>query len=253
LATPTQRAKLVAIRPLAPEVREYVLAPLADPIHFLPGQWLSLHLPIGERPPLVRAYSLAEPEAASGELVLALDRVPGGLGSSYLSALELGLELTIAGPYGNFVIPEPVPARLVLVARFTGIVPIRCILRSILPDPTAPPGEGSARRADTVPQVLLVYGANRPDDLIYHQEFVEWDRRLAEFRYFPSAFDGTGGEGIDQRPEAEILAEVLGEAGRERDFLPMVAGIREMVQPVRTFLVDVLGFERRAVRREAYD
>jgi phenol hydroxylase P5 protein len=234
-------------------VREYVLAPPAEPIHFLPGQWISIHLPIGERPPLVRAYSLAEPEAASGRLVLALDRVPGGLGSSYLDSLEPGQELTIAGPYGTFVTPDPLPARLVLVARFTGIVPIRCILRSILPDPTAPPGEGPDRQADTLPQVLLVHGADRPDDLIYHQEFIEWDRRLAGFRYYPSAFDGTGDEGIDHRPEVEILAEVLGEAGRARDFLPMVAGLKAMVQPVRGFFVDVLGFERRAVRREAYD
>ena len=60
-----------------------------------------------ENPPLVRAYSLAAPPAASGELVLCLDRVPGGLGSEYLFGVREGDEIRFQGPQGNFVLPDP--------------------------------------------------------------------------------------------------------------------------------------------------
>lgn len=245
MAEPTLRAKLIATRELAPEVREIVLRPLAGRIHFAPGQWISVHLPIGERPPLVRAYSLAEPETPAGELVLTLDRVSGGLGSSYMSGLEPGDELSIAGPYGHFVVPEPLPARLVLVGRFTGVVPIRCILRSILGNPAS----GGPR--PSIPEIILVYGVGRSASLIFHDEFMDWDRRLAGFRYLPTVLDGSGGPEIGDRPEVEILAEVLDPG--QRDFVPMVAGVKAMVRPVRAFLTEQLGFERRAVRCEIYD
>lgn len=243
MAEPTLRAKLSATRELAPEVREIVLRPLAGRIHFAPGQWISVHLPIGKRPPLVRAYSLAEPESATGELVLTLDRVSGGRGSSFMSGLKPGDELTIAGPYGHFTAPDPLPARLVLVARFTGVVPIRCILRSILGDPRS----GGPR--PSIPEITLVYGAARSASLIFHEEFSDWDRRLPGFRYLPTVFDGSGGP--ESRPEVEILAEALGSG--QRDFVPMVAGVKAMVRPVREFLTEHLGFERRAVRCETYD
>ncbi|HET8580464.1 MAG TPA: FAD-binding oxidoreductase, partial [Nitrospiraceae bacterium] len=84
MAQPTQQAQVVSVRSLSPTVRELVLSPLERKIFFRPGQWVSLQLPVGEHPPLVRAYSMAEPEASSGHLVLALDHVPNGVGSGYL-------------------------------------------------------------------------------------------------------------------------------------------------------------------------
>ena len=81
MAQPTQQAQVVSVRSLSPAVRELVLSPLARKISFRPGQWISRQLPVGERPPLIKAYSMAEPEASSGYLVLAFDHVPKGLGA----------------------------------------------------------------------------------------------------------------------------------------------------------------------------
>src|SRR5438034_7209661 len=132
MGEPTQRTKVTRTRMLSPTVRELILMPLASKISFKPGQWVSLKLPVGERQPLTRAYSMAEPESPSGELVLAFDRVPNGLGSGYLLSVKEGDELLLAGPYGNFTVPRPLTVDLVLVSRFTGIVPIRCIVRDLL-------------------------------------------------------------------------------------------------------------------------
>ena len=78
MAEPTQDAVIVRVRDVTPRVREMVLLPSAQTISFVPGQWISLKLPVGERPPLNRAYTMAEPETPSGELVLAFDRVHQG-------------------------------------------------------------------------------------------------------------------------------------------------------------------------------
>jgi ferredoxin-NADP reductase len=242
MAIPTIEARITEVRRIAPRVCEMSLAPAA-PIHFAPGQWVSVHLPVGPRPPLIRAYSLALPEAPSGELVLCTDLVPGGLGSTYLHTLEAGTVMTLAGPFGNFVLPEPVPAHLFLAARFTGIVPIRCILRHL------------AARDWPIAAAALVYGAREPEELVYNAELAALAESVPGFTYFPltGAADSGDSAALPETPRIrEALAHVRATAGGE-PFLPMISGVKEFVRPLRQLLMDEAGFERRAVRCESYD
>src|SRR5206468_1714292 len=113
---------------------------------------------VGEHQPLNRAYSMAEPETASGHLVLAFDRVSHGLGSEYLFTLKEGDHVVLSGPYGNFVVPDPLTKDLVFVARYTGIVPIRCIIKHLFAAPQTR-------------EMTLIYGGPARAELIYHDEF----------------------------------------------------------------------------------
>ncbi len=236
MGEPTQRAKVTRARMLSPTVRELVLVPLGSKISFKPGQWVSLKLPVGERPPLTRAYSMAEPESSSGELVLAFDRVPGGLGSGYLSSVKEGDELILAAPYGNFTVPRPLTVDLVLVARFTGIVPIRCILRELFESPVSC-------------QVTLIYGSPTQTEQIYHDELQELAARHKAFRYLPTVLDGSEPAGEERRTESEILASLW--QGR-KDFLPMVCGTKAFIRPLKTYMLE-LGFGRKEAKFETYD
>ena len=74
---------------------------------------------------------MAAPGTPSGELILVLDRVPGGLGSNYLFLAKPGDELILSGPYGNFTLPPQIDRELLFVARYTGLVPIRCMLKHL--------------------------------------------------------------------------------------------------------------------------
>jgi phenol hydroxylase P5 protein len=236
MGEPTQRAKVQAMRLLSPGVRELVLLPLESKISFRPGQFVSLKLPVGERPPLTRAYSMAEPESSSGELVLAFDRVPGGLGSEYLFTLKEGDEVLAAGPYGNFTVPSSPTPDLVFIARFTGIVPIRCIIRHLC----------AARLSR---KVVLIYGAPSRAEQIYHDEFVELAARDPAFRYLPTVLHGSGPAGAESRSEMDLVASLW--AGR-KDFLPMVCGTKAFVRPFKTYLAE-LGFARKEAKYETYD
>lgn len=236
MAQPMQQAPVVSVRSLSPGVRELVLSPLERKISFRPGQWVSLQLPVGEHPPLVRAYSMAEPEAPSGHLVLAFDHVPKGLGSGYLFTLKEGDRIVLSGPYGNFAVPEPLSKELVFVARYTGIVPIRCIIKHLF-----------AGALST--KITLVYGGPSRTELIYHDEFTELASRHDSFRYVATVPDGHEQSDGEHRTEIELLPSLLG--GR-KDVLPMICGTKAFVRPLRAYLTE-LGFERREIQVETYD
>ena len=235
MPSPTYTTRITAIHDVAPEVRELVLAPPPERLEFVPGQWLSLHLPVGERPPLVRAYSLAVPPSPSGELSLCLDRVPEGLGSTYLFTLEPGDEVTFGGPLGSFVLPET-DADMLWLAQYTGIVPFRAMLLHLKENP--PPG-----------QVTLVYRGETPDHLPYHAELLRAAEELPWFELLTTVDKAEGDWAGQTRPALELLPELV---GARRDLAPLVCGKREFVRPIRDFFYG-LGYERRSVRWENYD
>ncbi len=235
MAQPTQQAQVMGVRPLSPTVRELVLSPLEGTLSFKPGQWVSLKLPVGEHQPLNRAYSMAEPETASGHLVLAFDRVSHGLGSEYLFTLKEGNHVVLSGPYGNFVVPDPLTKDLVFVARYTGIVPIRCIIKHLFAVPQAR-------------EVTLIYGAPARAELIYQDEFTALAATHRNFHYVPTILNRLEA-GSECRPEAEIVASLFGD---RRDLFPMICGVKAFVRPLRAHFTE-RGFGRRELQHETYD
>src|SRR6185369_7798274 len=130
----------------------------ADRMPFSPGQFVSLALPVGESPPLVRPYSLAS-DPDDELLEIAVDLVPGGLGSQYLFTLSRGATLDLKGPFGTFTVDEPPSATMVFVADGTGVAPIRAIVRRVL----SRPGEALLH---------VLHGARDASALLYRDELV---------------------------------------------------------------------------------
>lgn len=221
--------KIAAVRRLTKHVKEIELT--AGPLDFLPGQWLSLRLPIGDRPPLNRAYTLAAPPSPDGKLVLCFDRVEGGLGSGYLWEREPGDEIEFTGPHGNFTLPEET-GNLLLVAHYTGIVPFWAMLKDL-------EASGTNRRT------LLVYGIPSEEEAPYRDEVTALTARCPwlETRFVLS-------------PDAESGAElpaIAEHADRYAPFTPFVCGVRPFTKPVRDFLMERYGFDRRAVKVEHFN
>ena len=225
-------ATVTDARLLSRHVRELTLVANA-PVDFAPGQWLSLHLPVGDRPPPARAYSPASPPSAEGRtLTLCFDRVEGGLGSGWLWNAEPGASLPFTGPLGNFVLPPGDGALLVLLARYTGIVPFRAMLQAI--------DRGLAPKR----RVHLVYGAPSAEEQVYHDELSELAARSEDWlEYHPLLLDA----GQD---EIALLTE---RAEAWLPFTAMACGVREFTKPVRDLLMERFGFERRAVKVENYN
>src|SRR6188508_1170160 len=89
--------------------RFWIQVPELDSFDFIPGQFVTLDLPIHEKPTRRwRSYSIASwPDNTNVfELLIVLDRK--GLGTPYLfNDVKPGSELVFRGPQGVFVLKEP--------------------------------------------------------------------------------------------------------------------------------------------------
>lgn len=232
MAEPVLQADVVRVTDLTAHVRELVLSPLDRRISYRPGQWVSIKVPVDQRPPLNRAYSMAEPEESSGRLPLVFDRVPGGLGSTYLYQLQPGDRLSLSGPHGKFLLPEQHEKSLLLIGRYTGIVPIRCMIRSL-------------ESHENEPGLTVIQAAPAENELLYHDEFVGLEAARANFRYLP----------VVSSPDTE-LNRVMDLVSKlitdQRNIVPMICGLKQFVRPLRAFLMEQ-GFDRREIKVETYD
>jgi ferredoxin-NADP reductase len=234
MAEHIQPATVLSATDLTPRVRQLVILPREQPIAFKPGQWVSLKLPVGIRPPLNRAYSMAAPSTASGELTLVFDRVTDGLGSTYLFQLKPGDEIRLSGPFGNFVLPASIDREILLIARYTGLVPIRCMLRELYAHSYRGP-------------VFLIAIAPAEEELLFHQELLTLAVTHSDFRYLPLVAAAGEQQAIDLT--WPMVSPIVG--GGEKVY-PMLCGTKGFVRPLRSHFVEA-GYDRKEVKTETYD
>jgi ferredoxin-NADP reductase len=226
-AKPAQgRARVTAVRALAPQVLEADLALVEPPtLAFEAGQWVSV--PFG--PKLVRAYSIASTPRTPATITLCADIAPDGVGSRWFRALAPGHEIEFKGPLGGFVVPRTETRRLLFVAEEIGIVPIRSILADL--DET-----GLARPA------TLVYQVRGPVDLVYDEELRGRARRQPGFAYHPSVSAAGGADTVAL--VERLVTDVAG-------LVAYVAGGEATIAKVREVLM-AKGLERKAVKWERF-
>ncbi len=175
--------KLVARKPLADNT-DHLVFERADgqPLCFQPGQFIQLHFPCGEAT-AKRSYSIASipcETPAEGEqpccdqIEIAVSWVEGGLATTCLQQLQTGEDITATGPLGRFCLPEESVERYVLVGTGTGITPYRAMWPEI------------RRRMAEGTRFALLFGARKPQDLIYEADFLAMQAESAgRFQYLP--------------------------------------------------------------------
>lgn len=116
-----------------------------------------------------RAYSLtSEPNRPDGCISITPKLVESGVVSPYLVGRgRPGAIVSLGGVEGDFVLPDPLPAKLLFISAGSGITPIMSMLRSLC-------------RADAMDDVVLLHSARHPDDVIFG----------GELRHLEQAFDG---------------------------------------------------------------
>ncbi len=234
MAEYVQSGTVLSVTDLTPHVRQLVLLPREQHILFEPGQWVSLQLPVGAKPPLNRAYSMAAPSTTSGELTLIFDQVVGGLGSGYLYHVKPGNEIVLSGPYGNFSLPQQHDRELIFIARYTGLVPVRCMLKQLYAHQHRSP-------------VLLIAVAPSEEELLFHQELLTLAVTHPGFRYLPLVAAGGEQQGVDLA--LSMLRPLIDDAPK---VIPMLCGTKGFVRPLRGYFVEA-GYDRKEVKTETYD
>jgi ferredoxin-NADP reductase len=214
----------------------FLRLPAGERLAFTPGQFISCELPAGDRPPLVRAYSLASsPE--DEELEICVDLVAGGPGSTHLFGLRPGAEIAFTGPFGSFALAEPPAVPLVFVGEGTGVAPLRPMIRRAL------------ERGGEQP-ITVLQGARYDHELVYRDDFEAWAATHRRLHWEPVLLATEAEVGpIDALEELVLERFVRGDADRSRRF--WICGVGPMAGRLRDVL-RAAGYERRAVRAEQW-
>jgi len=173
--------KLVARRMIAPTVAH--LSFVRDdglPLDFIPGQFVQVHFHYADGTATKRSYSLAtihDHAIGPGEAVeIAVSYVTGGAATALFESLPEGGQITASGPYGRFcLMPADANRRYLLIGTGTGVTPYRAMLPLI---------EQQIRERGI--EVVLLFGARTPDELLYGDEFRAFaDAHSSHFRFVP--------------------------------------------------------------------
>lgn len=173
--------KLVSRRMLAPTVGHYTFVrDDGQPLDFIPGQFIQVHFTYADGTATKRSYSLAtihDHALGPGEAVeIAVSYVSGGAATALFEGLEGGGRVDASGPFGRFcLMPADANKRYLLIGTGTGVTPYRAMLPQL---------DALIRERDI--QVVLLFGARTPVELLYGDEFRAFAARHPQnFRFVP--------------------------------------------------------------------
>lgn len=136
---------------------------------FTTGQYVSIKVsPEGMR----RSYSIGSlPNGKEIELIV--DISPMGVGTNFLSKLNIGDEVEMMGPMGHFRVAEPKYNKVLFVATGSGIVPFKAMIADLL------------ERQKFVGEIYLSWGMRHIKNLFWVDEFKEMERSFSNFEFDP--------------------------------------------------------------------
>ncbi len=165
---------------LAPSVGHYVFVrDDGQPLDFIPGQFIQVHFQYADGSATKRSYSLAtihDHTLGPGEAVeIAVSYVPGGAATALFEGLPEGGQVDASGPYGRFcLMPADQNQRYLLIGTGTGVTPYR----AMLPELERLIGERGI-------EVVLLFGARTPEELLYGEDFYAFAAKHPQFRFVP--------------------------------------------------------------------
>ena len=202
---------------------------------FIPGQFVAVLYPKGDNP-IRRAYSIASEPERKEKLSLVIKLVQGGAVTNWFWTLKQGDKFRVHGPFGKFILPEPIDFDIVFVATGTGIAPFRSMIRHMLP--------AGFRRT-----ISLLFGSRYDGMIPYHQEFLEMAARYPNFRYVPTISrpgpDWKGETGYVQTKIEKLFPRADGRR-------VYICGLNEMIQAVQETCLKQ-GFQKEQISYEKYD
>jgi ferredoxin-NADP reductase len=130
-----------------------------------PGQYVGIGLAMGGKFHW-RSYSISSPPVRDGRtLSITVRAMPEGFLSSHLvNGCEPGTIVRLAAPEGDFVLPDPPPARMLFLVGGSGVTPVMAMLRTL-------------DRRGTMRDIVLHYSSTTPERMIFRAELQELAER----------------------------------------------------------------------------
>jgi ferredoxin-NADP reductase len=193
-------------------------------VEYVPGQYFWVELPNrghDDDKGLRRHISIVTSPTEPGVLGLCT-RIRDTAFKQTLAELEVGDEVMVEEPKGDYHLPEDTNRTYVFLAGGIGITVFRSMLRWIA-DTGAPY------------RVTLVYSNRDRESSAFLDELQELERTIPDFRVVLTMTDDDGWDGESRRIDAEFLREHLGDLGSHTY---LVAGPPGMVEGVAEQLTE---------------
>src|SRR6187549_2214193 len=174
---PWQTGKVIRLLDETATTRRFwIEVPEMENFDFKPGQFVTLDLPIHEKPnKRWRSYSIASWPDGTNVFELVIVLLDGGLGTNYLfNEITVGSELTLRGPQGVFVLPENIENDLFFICTGTGVAPFRAMAHHIL-------NHNISHKL-----IYLIFGCRKFGDALYGKELKELAKEMPSFQYLPT-------------------------------------------------------------------
>ena len=153
------RGRIVEVRPETTESATLIIKPGRDWAGHLPGQYVRVGAEVdGVR--LWRTYSLTHGPRADQCISVTVKAIPDGVVSNHLvHHAKPGDMLQLAQAQGEFVLPLPIPPKLLLVTAGSGITPVIGMLRNLF-----------SRSEPYAGDIVLLHSAMTRDAVIFGPE-----------------------------------------------------------------------------------
>jgi ferredoxin-NADP reductase len=227
--------------------RYWIEVPELSSFDFTPGQFVTLDLPIHEKPARRwRSYSIASWPDGTNVFELVIVLLEGGAGTTYLfNEVKEGSELMFRGAQGVFTLPQPIDRDLFFICTGTGIAPFRSMAHYIL-DHNIPHRN-----------IYLIFGCRKMSDALYMQELQEISEKVTSFQYLPTF----------SREEPENYNHLIRTGYVHSVYEEIIKGNKngETMQPASFYLcgwknmideakqrIQALGYDRKSIHQELY-
>jgi len=203
---------------------------------FIPGQFVTLDLPIHEKPnKRWRSYSIASWPDATNVFELLIVLAEGGLGTNYLfNEISVGSELDFRGAQGVFTLPENLEKDIFLICTGTGIAPFRSMINHLYLKKIA------------IQNIYLVFGCRKKEDFLYYDELKTLQEKLPGFHYIPtlSREQWEGHHGYVHPLYEELCKE-------KQDAQFFLCGWKYMIDEAKKRILE-MGYDKKTIHLELY-
>lgn len=153
------QGRIVSVTPETAESATILVRPGRDWAGHVPGQYVRVGVDVdGVR--LWRTYSLTHGPRRDRNLSFTVKAIPGGVVSNHLvHRAKVGQMLQLEQAEGEFVLPTPIPRKLLLVTAGSGITPVIGMLRNLF-----------SRRVPVDTDITLVHVNQNESSAIFRDE-----------------------------------------------------------------------------------
>jgi ferredoxin-NADP reductase len=250
MVQPWQIGKIIRIEQETAQTRRYwIQMPGMDSFDFEPGQFVTLDLPIHEKPnKRWRSYSIASWPDGTNTIELVIVLLEGGLGTTWLfENAVVGTELTLRGPQGVFTLPETIDKDLFLICTGTGIAPFRSMAHHL--------------HNHKIPHrdIFLLFGCRTFGDTLYGAELKKLAEEMPGFHYIPTYSRETiSGDQLVRTGYVHAIYEeicqgkqAMAASAELQSAAFYLCGWKNMIDEAKK-RIQALGFDRKAIHQELY-